>query len=202
MGSWLKTCGLTGLPIRNQEDVYLFVLEQQLEASCEYPLFKPVLVPILTKYNEYGAANPENCESFMTDFIMKGIISRLVEFSDSTGMSVLKQQFSMETFFEAVQKERLYINSRVADIPPLLDRYGNFVAKKSLASQVDFTMVRKAALNILAVGQTVLARDLKGPSFARIPVSPLGLRESTAKRGVGKAQAPTVKREPTYGMTN
>ena len=56
-----------------------------------------------------------------------------------------------------------------------------------------------AALNILAAGHAVSACDPKRSSEAKTSRCPKGLRESSATRGAGGAQAPVMKQEPAYG---
>lgn len=56
MGCWNGTCGLSGLPIINSEEIYVFpIIESSRDSFCyTSALYRPSVVPFRAKYNDYG----------------------------------------------------------------------------------------------------------------------------------------------------
>lgn len=58
--SWHGTCGITKLPIKDGENVYLFLLEKQNNdnngggVTYHDKMYKPIMIPIQGTYNDYG----------------------------------------------------------------------------------------------------------------------------------------------------
>jgi len=132
MGCWNGTCGLTNLPIHDGEEMYVFpVLENDLSSYRSHcyssALYKPMLTPFVSVYNDYGAG--EKSSGIALDIIMESIQENLVELEIGKNtyhdIAVKKEGFTVDTFFEAAHEDRLFVQG-----------YG----KKSA---VYFTMVRK-----------------------------------------------------------
>ena len=131
MGSWSKTCGLSNLHIHAGTPVYVFVLEENQNRSdtCYTTgLYRPVLLPFESVYNDYGGG----CDSGGIGFnlIMESIRQVLVEVPQGKNqyhdIAVTKAEFGESLFFDAVHESRLQI-------------YGN----KGATVPVTFTMFRK-----------------------------------------------------------
>lgn len=115
MGCWNKTCGLTNLPIMYGEKTYVFVLEkeQELTSHCYAThLYRPLLLPFISTYNDYGAGEDSGGPGF--PLIMDGICKHLVELSvgenEYHDIAVTKDAWGEQLFFEAVHEDRLRIN--------------------------------------------------------------------------------------------
>lgn len=136
MGCWYKTCGLTNLPIRADEDVYVFVLEKNEEHERCYStaFFKPLLLTFESKYDEYGGG--KDSSGVALPYIMEAIRGKLVEVELGTNtvhdIAVTKETWDIDLFFEAVHENRLKIFS-------LYDR----------KTQVDFVMFRKDVVDYI-----------------------------------------------------
>lgn len=128
MGCWNKTCGISNLHIRAGEQTYVFVLEQNKHHDRCYStaFWKPVMLPFLSEYNDYGAG--ENSHKNI-NYILEGLKERLVEMpqgeNECHDIPVSADKLNEELFFEAVHEDRL----RIADL------YGNEIP-------VDFVMLR------------------------------------------------------------
>ncbi|KAI9549452.1 hypothetical protein GHT06_001852 [Daphnia sinensis] len=115
MGCWSKTCGLSNLHITAGTPVYVFVLEDSRAGDHCYStnLFKPLLLPFESEYNDYGGG--ENSSGVAFELIMDGIKSRLVEVplgeNKYHDIAITKEKFDEELFFEAVHEDRLSISS-------------------------------------------------------------------------------------------
>lgn len=79
MGCWNKTCGLSNLHIFGSDPVYVFVLESERDDSNCYTtsLFKPLLLPFESEYNDYGGGEDSGVPAF--DLIMTSLKDQLVE---------------------------------------------------------------------------------------------------------------------------
>lgn len=115
MGSWYKTCGLTNLPIKEDEDVYVFVLKENSDRSerCyATAYFKPVLLPFESKYNDYGGGKESS--GIGLPYIMDGLKTFLVEMEQGKNeyhdIPIKKNEFNVDKFFEAVHESRMFIN--------------------------------------------------------------------------------------------
>jgi hypothetical protein len=113
MGSWNKTCGLSNLHIRAGEDVYVFVLEENSDKTdrCYSTSFwKPVLLPFISKYNDYGGGEESSGSGFQ--LIMSSVAEHLIEMPQGENkfhdILVKKEGFGEEEFFESVHENRLF----------------------------------------------------------------------------------------------
>jgi hypothetical protein len=118
MGSWNKTCGLSNLHIKSGEKAYVFLLEPGNESDHCYAthLFKPLLLPFETTYNDYGGGEDSTGPGF--PIIMEAIKEHLheIELGDNKyhDIAVKKDKFDEALFFEAVHEDRLFIENRFA----------------------------------------------------------------------------------------
>lgn len=131
MGSWNKTCGLSNLHITAGTEVYVFVLEEttnKTDRCYTTSYWSPLMLPFNSVYNDYGGG--ENSSGPALNLVLNGIKNALVEMSVGENqyhdISVTKDGFGEEQFFNAVHENRLYT----------LDYHGNNRA-------VDFVMFRK-----------------------------------------------------------
>ena len=131
MGSWNKTCGLSNLHITAGDKAYVFVLEPATDKNdrCYAThLFKPLLLPFETTYNDYGGGEDSTGPGFPV--VMEAIKKKLheVELGENKyhDIEVTKEKFDEELFFEAVHEGRLF-------------REGNF----SEPVRLDYVMFRK-----------------------------------------------------------
>jgi hypothetical protein len=120
MGSWNKTCGLSNLHIKWGEKAYVFVLEPATDENdrCYAThLFKPLLLPFETEYNDYGGG--ENSTGAGFPVVMEAIKKNLheIELGDNKyhDIAVKKDAFDEELFFEAVHEGRLFRKGNFAD---------------------------------------------------------------------------------------
>lgn len=105
MGSWNKTCGMSQLPIHAGESVYCFILEKQqhhVRSSC-FSLWKPVPLPYVTQYDEYG--DGENSD-WVLPILMKEIYPKLGETTDTSADqdATLDQTLEEQEFYNLVHK--------------------------------------------------------------------------------------------------
>ncbi len=142
MGSWNGTCGLSGLPIIEGEEIYVFPIEEAYRDSFCYAtaLYKPVIVPFRAKYNDYGAG--EECSGVALDIIISGIRDRLIEMevgeNEYHDIAVKREGFDVEKFFEAVHEKRLHIKNPMRAYPG-----------EKQYREVFFTMIRKDVVDRL-----------------------------------------------------
>lgn len=114
MGSWCKTCGLSGLHITAGEQVYVFVLEKNniLNDQCYSTAFyRPFLLPFYSEYDDYGGG--ENSYGVAFQPIMEAICKKLVELdvgeNEYHDIAVTRDKFGESLFFEAVHEHRLKV---------------------------------------------------------------------------------------------
>jgi hypothetical protein len=116
MGCWNNTCGLTNLPIIVGEAVYVFPVKEEdlsgYRSHCETgALYKPVLTPFEAVYNDYGAG--EDCSGVALDLFVTGLRDRMVEMevgeNEYHDIAVKKEGFDIDTFFEAVHEDRMFV---------------------------------------------------------------------------------------------
>ena len=131
MGSWYKTCGLSQLAIRDDEEVMVFVLEQNLDRSdrCYSTAFwAPSLLPFYSKYGDYGRGADDS--GVALPYIMEGIKKCLVEIergdNEYHDIEVKRDKFDIELFYEAVHESRLFKTGWRGD-----------------KQMIDFVMIRK-----------------------------------------------------------
>ena len=79
MGSWNKTCGLTGLHIIAGSQTYVFLLKENTiknDRCYSTALWSPLLLPFTAEYDDYGGG--EN-SSDLLQYILDGIKTQVVE---------------------------------------------------------------------------------------------------------------------------
>ena len=120
MGCWNKTCGLSNLHITHGTEAYVFVLEpnEAGDSHCYAThLYKPLLLPFVTEYNDYGGGENSSGPGFQ--IIMDSIASKLheVELGENKyhDIAVTKDKFGEELFFEAVHEGRLFREGNYSD---------------------------------------------------------------------------------------
>lgn len=132
MGSWYKTCGLSNLHITDGEEVMVFVLEPNTDKTdrCYNTAFwKPLLLPFYSKYADYGRGDEDSgvALSYIMDAIKEDLVEMEVGENRSHDISVKKDAFDVELFYEAVHEKRLEVKNRFA----------------AEATPIDFVMFRK-----------------------------------------------------------
>ena len=136
MGCWNGTCGLSGLPIIEGEEMYVFpIVESYRDSFCySTALYRPSVVPFRAEYNDYGAG--EKCSGPALEILMAGIRENLVEMEVGENKyrdtAVKREGFDVDKFFEACHKNRLRFMN------PMRAYEGQPQTK-----DVFFTMVRK-----------------------------------------------------------
>lgn len=133
MGCWNKTCGLTNIHIKGGADVYVFILEQLSDAHLHNKcyttsFYKPLLLPFISKYDEYGGGSSSTGISFQ--LIMDALKDNLQEIplgdNKFHDIEVSKEKWSEDLFFEAVHENILQLTS---------------------GTNIDFVMFRKDAVD-------------------------------------------------------
>lgn len=115
MGSWLKTCGLSNLHIKENDDVYVFVLEQNKNIDRCYTTsyWKPISLSFNAKYNSYGEG--KDCTGIAFPIIMDAIKNSLKEMvlgeNQCHDIEVKRDNFNIDLFFEAVYENRLFLQN-------------------------------------------------------------------------------------------
>lgn len=137
MGSWYKTCGVSQLHIRDNDEVMVVVLEQSTDdtARCYSTAFwKPLMLPFYAKYGDYGRGDDNTGAGL--PFIIEGIKKNLVEMelgdNQYHDIAVKRDAFDVELFYEAVHENRLF-----KDV--------SWGGKES--TLLDFVMIRKDILD-------------------------------------------------------
>jgi hypothetical protein len=129
MGSWNKTCGVSGLPIFDGDPVLVVALEQNvLHDRCYASAFwKPVLVPFYAEYNDYGSG--EDNTGAGVDLLLNGLRSQLVEQDEGENKyhenAVYRADFELAHFYKATKQGRLKVKDFMG-----------------FEAAIDFTMIR------------------------------------------------------------
>lgn len=125
MGCWNGTCAITNLPVHDNDEVYVFILQQSIKESnyCHPDKFWKLLPFFFEgQYNDYGAA--DGCHGPLLEHIITSIQKHLHEMEEGENTShdipVKKEGFNIETFFEADHEERLFIDDVVWRQPAAL----------------------------------------------------------------------------------
>lgn len=115
MGSWNKTCGLTNLPIMDGDSAYVFILARvkDIHDHCySTHLYKPLLFPFYSTYNDYGSG--EDSSGIAFPIIMDAIKEKLVEMPVGKNpyhdIAVTRESWDEELFFDAVHEGRLKVS--------------------------------------------------------------------------------------------
>ncbi|MFA5490804.1 MAG: hypothetical protein WC284_16615 [Candidimonas sp.] len=127
--SWFKTCGLSRLPIYDNEEVYLFPLEQNLENERCYStaLWQPTQMGFTCKYGDYGKGY--DCHGLGFDYLINSLKSQVIE-----NDIIDKKNISEKTFFESVHEQELFIPTFIPE---------EFNGIKIDKVRIDFVMFRK-----------------------------------------------------------
>ena len=114
MGSWNATCGLTSLPIRYEDEVYIFpVVEQDhsiYRSHCNtHAFYKPSIVPFVGVYEDCGQAH---CSGVSLEYTIDGIKAQLIEkIEDPVGgrklSDVIRKDFNIDHMFSAIHEKKL-----------------------------------------------------------------------------------------------
>jgi len=114
MGCWNATCGISNLHIKENDEVYVFVLEKvkNPDSLCYSTAFyKPLMLPFYAKYNDYGAGY--DCTGVALPLIMDIIKKSLVELEVGDNqyhdIAVTREDFNEELFFESIHENRLFV---------------------------------------------------------------------------------------------
>lgn len=117
MGCWNQTCGISNLHIRNGQDMVVFAMVKNngIDSLCyTTPFYAPVMMPFYAKYNDYGGG--EECTGYGLDLVINAIKKNLVELPVGSNqyhdIAVKKEGFDVDTFFEAVHENRLFVQGR------------------------------------------------------------------------------------------
>jgi hypothetical protein len=113
MGSWNKTCGLSGLYITHSTPVYVIPLVEGTDKTdrCYTTSFwNPVLLPFNSIYNDYGGG--EGSMGIAFDTVIKNIAHNLIEMpvgaNTNHDLPVSRDGFGEKQFFESVHENRLF----------------------------------------------------------------------------------------------
>ena len=130
MGCWNKTCGLSNLHIKAGQEAYVFLLEPaNADEHCYAThLYKPLLLPFVTEYNDYGGG--ENSSGVTFPIVMNAIKECLHEMEVGENqyhdIAVKKDKFDEALFFEAVHEGRLFKENRYTPESPTKIQYVMF----------------------------------------------------------------------------
>jgi hypothetical protein len=144
MGCWNGTCGLSGLPITHGDEMYVFPVVSvgnNVDSFCyASALYRPVVLPFLAEYNDYGGG--EKCSGVGLEINMLNIKNKLVEMevgdNEYHDISVKREGFDTDAFFEACHKKRLKFDNLMKNYPG-----------QAPENDVFFTMVRKDVVDRL-----------------------------------------------------
>ena len=113
MGSWYKTCGVSGLHIVDGEEVMVFALEKntdQTERCYSTAFWAPAMLPFYAKYADYGGGCDETGPAL--PFLLSGIKEVMIEQelgeNEYHDIAVKRADFDIELFYEAVHENRLF----------------------------------------------------------------------------------------------
>lgn len=155
MGSWNATCGLSNLPVMENDKVALFILEGKHKEvvlggdgfSSSNALFEPI-IPIFATYNDYGRYIDIEEKN-------KDLVNAHIKYKLSRGEYVCKKDgvdadsMTLEDFIELVKEGYMYNNELFDEIVPMgfmvihKDIYEN-IMKSINASDWDFNMINKS----------------------------------------------------------
>ncbi len=114
MGSWNGTCAVSGLHVRSDQDVTVFMLlENKEKGSFCYgnALYDLCPIPFYGKYNDYGSV--DECNGFGLNLVVNAIKAKLYEFGEGGNschdIPVRRNDFDIELLFEADHEDRLGI---------------------------------------------------------------------------------------------
>ena len=97
MGCWNGTCGLTSLPILDNEEVYVFILENRGNGRI-----LPCLLPIRAKYNDYGGFKDVNGIGY--NYILNALKENILEKSEYSDIVIDKNKLDLELINNAIHE--------------------------------------------------------------------------------------------------
>lgn len=118
MGCWNHTCFITGLPIYDDEEVEVIILQNAnriYQSSACYPFKYHVPIPLTFsgKYNDYGAVY--DCHGPALNIIVDSIQDHLFEMevgeNTSHDIEAKKADFNIKKMFELDHEDRLQITN-------------------------------------------------------------------------------------------
>lgn len=123
MGCWNVTCGLTNLPIRNNDEIVQIIVKGNGKISAIHShyandYFSPVGLPLYGTYNDYGAIEQVEeytspvLASFMLGFIKDYIVEQEQGENKYHDIEVKKEGLDFEKVSAAMHKNRLIIKDR------------------------------------------------------------------------------------------
>ena len=144
MGCWNKTCGLSNLYIKAGQEAYVFPLvkrSQDGERCYSHAFWKPMLLPFVTEYNDYGGG--ENTEPYISKIAFEIIKNVLVEKKQGKNpyhdIPVKKEGFGEQQFFDAVHEGRLVME----DTKLVFNDKDETYQRLQIEAPIDFVMFRK-----------------------------------------------------------
>lgn len=130
MGSWLGTCFLTNLPITDNDNVRVILLESNNNIGGGeghfYPgdYWTPLFAPVKCTYNDYGCYVPIDDENNLkiVDLIISTLKKNIVEFdigkNEYHDIAVKKDKLDWELINSALREDRLFVkDNKNNDIP-------------------------------------------------------------------------------------
>lgn len=97
MGCWNGTCGLTSLPILDNEEVYVFILEDRGNGRI-----LPCLLPIRAKYNDYGGF--KDVTGIGYDYILKALKENILEKSEYSDIVIDKNNLDLKLINDTIHE--------------------------------------------------------------------------------------------------
>jgi hypothetical protein len=178
MGCWNGTCGLSGLPILQGTEIYVFpIVEAYRDSFCySTALYRPSVLPFRAEYNDYGAG--ENCKGVGLDLLMEGIRNRLIEMdvgeNEHHDIAVKRDGFDVEQFFEACHEKRLQFKNPLAHYPgekPAKDVFFTMIRRDiadRLWNEWSFDLWKPSALKEIPAGFEADKYYIKGVTYAKL----------------------------------
>ena len=117
MGSWNTTCGLTSLPIRYEDEVYVFPVVEQDQSGyrshCEtYSFYKPHIVPFVGVYNDYGQTISSGVSlPLILDGMKQQLIQKINDPDAGRKMGdVIRDFFDIDMMFDSIHHTKLEVS--------------------------------------------------------------------------------------------
>ncbi len=145
MGCWNHTCFITGLPVYDNEEIEVIILQDanqiyQSSACYPYKYHVPLPVTFSGKYNDYGAAY--DCTGPALNIIVDSIQDLLfeMEVGENTrhDIEAKKADFNIDKLFELDHEDRLEITNPFKQYPkePNSIRLNHIVIRKDVYNRL------------------------------------------------------------------